>query len=164
MDGLCHEAKRFPYSACDRIFLGNSSDNDEIVKRVSCFTRSSTFCTKSSIMTEARPLRSSPRTFVRPSLKALTHLRTIPQVIMFYSSTSLIWRSILAAFTSLALRKRITDRVLQATGFSIGHFNAFKSNVNMVECCRNGACGLPTDVVPQRAARNSDRSAAKLEF
>ncbi|KAG8276053.1 hypothetical protein J6590_073207 [Homalodisca vitripennis] len=90
-------------------FLGNSIANEETVNRRSSRIFSSTAFTKSSVITDDRPDRGSSWTFSRPSLKALTHFRTLLSLIAFGPYTSFICRRISAAETFLAVKNRITD-------------------------------------------------------
>jgi hypothetical protein len=80
---------------------------------------SSTVRTKSSLTTDGRPLRGSLCTFWRPLLKCLIHLRTIESLMACSPYTSQSWRRMSAGFMFLIFKKRITERISHAAGFSI---------------------------------------------
>lgn len=66
----------------------------------------------SCVMTDS--LDSSSWTFLRPSLKALTHLRTLLPLMVMWPYTSLISRLISAAETFLAVKKQISYCISQS--------------------------------------------------
>jgi hypothetical protein len=78
---------------------------------------SSTARSKSSL--GGQPLCGSSCTFSCPSLKCLTHLLTIELLMACSLYTSQSWRWISVGFMFLAFKKRITDRISHAAGFSI---------------------------------------------
>jgi hypothetical protein len=98
----------------DREICGKCRESDEMVNRLFSWIYSPTARTKSSLTTGGRPLR----TFPRPSIKCLTHLRAIETrpACSLYASQS--WRWMSAGFMFLAFKKRTTDRISDAAGFS----------------------------------------------
>ena len=103
----------------DREIWGKCRESDVIVNRLFCLIFSSTACTKSSFTTDGRPLRVSSCTFSRASLNIHTHLHTIELLMACSPYTSQSWWWISAGFTIFAFKKRITDHISHAAGFSI---------------------------------------------
>jgi len=119
-------------------FEGNCRESDIMVNRLFPLIFSSTARTKSSFTTDSRPLHRSSCTFSYHSLNSCTHLRTteILKACSPYKSQS--WR------ISACFKKRITDRISHAAGFSI-----FLNIINITRCINtvwmsaNCVCALP---------------------
>jgi hypothetical protein len=103
----------------DREICGKRRESDEMVNHLFSWIFSSTARTKSSLTTGGRPLRGSSCTFSRLSIKCLTHLRTNESLMACSPYPLQSWRWMSAGFMFLAFKKRITDRISHAAGFSI---------------------------------------------
>jgi len=101
----------------DEIWL-KCRKSDVMVNHLFSLIFSSTACIKSSFTTDGQPLESSC-TFSRPSWNSCTHLHTIELLMACSPYTSQSWRWISASFMFFTFKKRITDRVSHAAGFSI---------------------------------------------
>jgi len=98
---------------------GKRRESDIMVNCLFSLIFSSTACTKSSFTTDSRPLRRSSCTFLRPLLNSRTHLHIIELLMAYSPYTSQSWRWISASFMFFAFKKRITDHISHAAGFSI---------------------------------------------
>jgi hypothetical protein len=98
---------------------GKCKESDEMVNRLFPWIFSSTAGAESSLTTGVRLLLESSFTFLHPSLKCLTHLRTIESLMACSPYTSQSWRWMSASFMFLAFKKRITDCISHVVGFSI---------------------------------------------
>jgi hypothetical protein len=96
---------------------GKCRESDAMVKCLFALIFSSNARTKSSFTTDGGPLHRSSCTFSRPSLSSYTHLRTTELLIACSPYTSQSWR-ISAGFMFFAFKKRLTDRISYAAGFS----------------------------------------------
>jgi len=99
---------------CDREIWGKCRESGVMVNHLFSLIFPSTARTKSSFTTDGRPLRGSSCVFY-----SRTHLRTIELLMACSPYTSQSWRWISAGVMFSAFKKRITDRISRAAGFSV---------------------------------------------
>ena len=103
----------------DREIWGKCRESHIVVNRLFSLIFSTTASTKSSFTSDGRPLRGSSCTLSCPSLNSRTHLHTneLPMACSPYTSQSWWWISV--GFMFFTFKKRITDHISHAAGFSI---------------------------------------------
>jgi hypothetical protein len=107
---------------------GECRESDVMVNSLFSLIFSSNARTKSSFTSDSRPLHWSSCTFSHLSLNSHTHLHTTELLMACSPYTSQSWQ-ISAGFMFFAFKKRITDRISHAVGFSV-----FLNVINTARC------------------------------